>query len=275
MQGGIRSDHSCSRVQASFRIESQDIGRFAQCPWQAKLSLQAFGLGTQPRHLLDAEIVRFRRRHGGRTMEAHEIRVPEISTRQIRPACSGARHGQVFVSQVIVQPAIRRQHVVAQLLVVRLEQAAAVRNRRPCGEVQQRSPERGFAWIFEPAHGLELRQHANDDVLRQHEFLAHACAQVVDGLVHPGDEAVHAAQERVVVACRAKRMCAPARPEQDELFREAPVRIDREQLARVAEAADVQLALQLEGLVRDHLVPAQLVAVDLRQSLERFLLDAE
>jgi hypothetical protein len=162
-----------------------------------------------------------------------------------------------------VQAAIGRQHLPGELVAIGGDESLAIPGRNALRKILQRLPEDAPLGILDRERG-ELRDGPFDDDARLHDSLRGAGAHVVDGLVDPLDETIHAPEEVVVVQGRVERMVAPARSEHCELGVQARKLGHRQQLARVAETLDGNRAAILEGLVSDEIFAREFLRIDRR-----------
>ena len=218
-----------------------------------ELAGDALHLTAEPRYLGETELMHLGRRTLRRRVEPHQIGVPDIAGRQLGPARTGTRVRQILLLQVVVQTPVRRQNLLAQHARVVVGKPAAVADREARGKIQDRPPEHALARILD-TDIRQLRQDRLDDDFRQHDALVDAETQVLDHVIGPGHEPVHAREKMVVVGQRRKWLCAGPRTELRETRREIRELVDRQQLARIAIAFDRHLAPVLEAVVRHAIV---------------------
>ena len=182
--------------------------------------------------------------------------------------------GRYSVFEIVVQPAIRRNHDGPDLLLVRFHQPLAIRHAEARREIQDGSPENALLRVIDDLR-RKLRNRSLDDDARLHHALRDADLHVRDRLVGPRGEAIHARQEVVVVLRRAERMDPLARPRHREVRSQIRELVDGQQFAREAVAFDLDLAAVLEGLVGDEVLAAEPLWLDRLQLLECVLLHRE
>ena len=256
------------------RIAAQLLEQAAQVARVTDLRLEPLHRRADPCDLRQAELVHLLWRERSGRVQAHAVGVPGGTVRQLRQAHAPTRAGEIVVLQVVAQPADRRQHRIAQLALPGDEDPLTVRGRQAGRKVEYGTPEHAFLRVVNRKRG-QLRDRPLDHDPGLHHAPCRAGPHVVDRLLDPGDEPVHARKKIVVVLRGRKGMHIAPGADHRELRRSSEELVNRQKLGRIAVALDRDLATVLEGVVGDSVRVAQDRRIHGAKILERFLFVGE
>ncbi len=206
-------------------------------------------------------------RQRGRGGHAHRVRVPRAAVGQRVPAIRRAAARQVLVPDEVAQAAVGRHDLVPDRLDVLRSQAPArvlvERGREAPDRLVEQARLRGVHDVR-----LELRQQPQHEHVRLGDGLGRARPHVGDRRVHPGHEAVDAAEEVLVVLRGLERMVAPAGAHDGKAAGPALAHVvDRDEMPGEAKAGDAGVEPEREDVVRHVLGVAQRRRLDALQVL--------
>jgi hypothetical protein len=181
-QRAITLEQGLGSLGPETRVGAQRIEKTAQVALVTELAGDPLHLAAQARHLGETELVHLRRRALRRGVEPHQVRVPDIAGRQLRPARTVTRVRQILLLQVLVQAPIGRQHLFAEHARVVGGESLALGDRESRRKTQDRPPEHALPRVLDPDL-RQLRQDRLDDDFRQHDALVDTETQVVDHVV--------------------------------------------------------------------------------------------
>ena len=194
------------------------------------------------------------RRHAGRRVAAHLVRVPGGAIRQRRPADRRATGGKVFIADEVPEFPVRGIEFFLDQDHKLASQPRTLGGRPIGGHVLDGAVEDALLGIG-GEQVLELRHDFRHDDARVHDASRHALAHGGDRRIHPDRECLGAADPALVVVGVFEGLRPGAITVRRQFHREAAVElVDRQQAAGEPEALDLALAVVDEHLAREPLL---------------------